>query len=261
MHLVTPKVWLISMPSIDFDAMREYLEDVGGESWLDRVEGTMEPADLLAEFAGRSCYRSWEPGLNPNVTRVRDDSREYIRNILSSAHGSVAEHPSFGFMVRHGSRIFTHEMVRHRAGVAISQESMRYVRLDDIPMWFPEWAQKDPVLMDRLTGFVQESEQLISWMSKRFGLDLPDVPFAEKKAKTSFMRRFAPAGHATDIFLTINVRALRHIIYMRTSLAAEEEIRLICDQIARATLERAPLLMQDYSPNEYLEWVPEFVKC
>lgn len=28
MHLVTPKVWLISMPSIDFDAMREYLEDV-----------------------------------------------------------------------------------------------------------------------------------------------------------------------------------------------------------------------------------------
>ena len=96
MHLVTPKVWLISMPSIDFDAMREYLEDVGGESWLDRVEGTMEPADLLAEFAGRSCYRSWEPGLNPNVTRVRDDSQEYIRNILSSAHGSVAEHPSFG---------------------------------------------------------------------------------------------------------------------------------------------------------------------
>ena len=75
------------------------------------------------------------------------------------------------------------------------------------------------------------------------------------------MRRFAPAGHATDIFLTINVRALRHIIYMRTSLAAEEEIRLICDQIARATLERAPLLMQDYSPNEHLEWVPEFVKC
>ena len=173
MHLVTPKVWLISMPSIDFDAMREYLEDVGGESWLDRVEGTMEPADLLAEFAGRSCYRSWEPGLNPNVTRVRDDSQEYIRNILSSAHGSVAEHPSFGFMVRHGSRIFTHEMVRHRAGVAISQESMRYVRLDDIPMWFPEWAQKDPVLMDRLTGFVQESEQLISWMSKRFGFPRP----------------------------------------------------------------------------------------
>ena len=68
MHLVTPKVWLISMPSIDFDAMREYLEDVGGESWLDRVEGTMEPADLLAElFIVASVKQAAEISVTPTA--------------------------------------------------------------------------------------------------------------------------------------------------------------------------------------------------
>lgn len=262
MKIVQPKVWLVSKPSINFQGIHDYLEDVGGLGWLDRMLDGDNPsdADFLVEFFGRMCYRSWAPGLNPNVTKVRTDSEEYLHNVLASGHGSVTEHPSFGFVIRNCSRIFTHEIVRHRAGVAISQESMRYVRLDEIPMWFPEWALRDDELMARLTLHVERSENLISWMTAHFKLDEPDTNFAEKKAKTSFMRRFAPAGHATDIGLTINVRALRHIIYMRTNLAAEEEMRIICDRVAEETLQHAPLLMQDYSPNEHLEWVPTFLK-
>ena len=56
--------------------------------------GEPKDAELLVEFAGRACYRSWEPGLNANVTRVRTDRREYHENILRSAHGSVLEHAS-----------------------------------------------------------------------------------------------------------------------------------------------------------------------
>ena len=41
------------------------------------------------------CYRSWEPGLNPNVRQVRTDQAKYLENILSMAHGSVLEHASF----------------------------------------------------------------------------------------------------------------------------------------------------------------------
>ena len=99
-----------------------------------------------------------------------------------------------------------------------------------------------------------------TWMAGHFGLDDDGVPFAEKKHKTSFMRRFAPDGVATGMLCTINVRALRHIIYMRTALAAEEEIRIVFDQVARLALEAAPNLMQDYSPDENGEWVPEFLK-
>ena len=69
MRETAPSVHLIARPSIDVGAMRAYLEDVGGTSWLDRRvdEGAdaESPGELLIEFCGRVCYRSWEPGLNP----------------------------------------------------------------------------------------------------------------------------------------------------------------------------------------------------
>ena len=94
-------------------------------------------AELLVEFGGRSCYRSWEPGLNPNVRKIRTDQREYFANILRSGHGSVLEHANYSFALRNVSRVFTHELVRHRAGSAFSQESLRYVRLTDIGFRVP----------------------------------------------------------------------------------------------------------------------------
>jgi thymidylate synthase (FAD) len=151
-------------------------------------------------------------------------------------------------------------MVRHRAGVAVSQESMRYVRLTDIPFWFPEWCRDDQELMDRNIKLLNAMEVHQQWMSDHFGLDNDDVPMHEKKAKTSFMRRFAPDGVSTGMLCTMNIRAIRHIIYMRTALGAEEEIRLVMDDVAKLALEAFPNLMQDYSPNENQEWIPEFLK-
>ena len=141
MHETSPTVFLIARPSIDVEGMRAYLEDVGGASWLDRRvaedEGPPNGGELLVEFGGRACYRSWEPGLNANVSRVRTDQREYFANILRSAHGSVLEHANYSFAMRNVSRVFTHELVRHRAGSAFSQESLRYVRLTDIGFRVP----------------------------------------------------------------------------------------------------------------------------
>ena len=99
--------------------MRAYLSDVSGASWLERRTGSgrvaPNPGELLVEFGGRACYRRWEPGLNVNVTRCRTDQRDYLRNILKSAHGSVLEHANYSFALRNVSPVATHEIVRHRA--------------------------------------------------------------------------------------------------------------------------------------------------
>ncbi len=113
MHETSPAVFLIARPSIDVEGMRGYLEDVGGESWLKRrleeSDGELEGGEALVEFGGRACYRSWEPGLNPNVTKVRTDQREYFANILRSAHGSVLEHANYSFALRNVSRVFCYD--------------------------------------------------------------------------------------------------------------------------------------------------------
>ena len=74
MRTVEPEVRLVARPQLDYDMIAEYLAEVGGTSWLERLDRDQldNDAQNLAEFAGKMCYRSWEPGLNPNVRRVRD---------------------------------------------------------------------------------------------------------------------------------------------------------------------------------------------
>ncbi|GGT14278.1 FAD-dependent thymidylate synthase [Streptomyces purpureus] len=264
MKHVEPEVFLVASPKVDYAAMADYLREVGGESWLERLDTGALDAHLndpqnLAEFAGRACYRSWEPGLNPNVVRIRADQEQYLGNILASAHGSVLEHISFTFVLHNVSRVLTHELVRHRAGVAVSQESLRFVRLQELPFWFPEWAREDPELMARATDMLTRMEEFQGWMADHFQLDAEGLPFAEKKHKTSFMRRFAPDGVATGLVWTANVRALRHMIEARTAPGAEEEIRLLFDRVGRLMREEAPALFSDYEVEDGA-WVPKWRK-
>lgn len=248
MKLVEPRVRLISRPRIDWEQLDYYLTAIGAGDWADRHLDDRDGKDAqdLIEAAGRICYRSWTPGLNPNVTRVREDQDAYLENILSSQHGSVLEHAQFTFVIENVSRVLTHELARHRAGTATSQESMRYVRLDEIPFWMPEWAVQDDELHERVWQLLGDMERFQDWMSEHFGLDEPGVPFHEKKEKTSFMRRLAPEGVATSLIWSANVRALRHIIETRTAPGAEEEIRIVFGMVAQLMKKEAPALFGDF---------------
>lgn len=263
MHATSPTVHLLARPSIDVAGMRAYLDDVGGASWLDRRleeaggEAGLNGAETLAEFGGRACYRSWEPGLNPNVTRTRTDRTEYFANILASAHGSVLEHANFSFAFRNVSRVATHEIVRHRAGAAYSQESLRYVRLVDIGFRVPPALEP---LQNEVIELVEKLEEFQVSAAEALKIDEDGTPFHYKKEVTSALRRLAPIGLSTDIIVTMNVRTLRHVIEMRTAPGAEEELRLIFDQVARIAKHEAPGLFQDFTQDAEGSWVPEFRK-
>ena len=68
----------------------------------------------------------------------------HIRHLFEIEHGSAFEHAYWCFVVWNVSRSLTHELVRHRAGMAYSQESLRYVRLDDLSFWLPQAARGNP---------------------------------------------------------------------------------------------------------------------
>lgn len=261
MRETSPTVFLIARPAIDLEGMRGYLRDVGGESWLDRrleePDVASRDGELLVEFGGRACYRSWEPGLNPNVTRVRTDQREYLANILSSAHGSVLEHANYSFALRNVSRVLTHELVRHRAGSAFSQESLRYVRLTDIGFRVPP--ALEPV-REQVLSIVERLEEFQVEAARTLGIDEEGVPFHVKKEVTSALRRLAPIGLSTDIVWTANLRTLRHVIEMRTAVGAEEELRLMFDKVARTMQAEAPGVFQDFERGDDGSWVPEHRK-
>lgn len=259
MKETTPQVELIARPSVDLGALERYLKTVGGESWLqmrrEEPDG-INPGQLLVEAAGRACYRSWEPGLNPNVARIRTDQERYFLNILKSGHGSVLEHANYTFVISDVSRVFTHELVRHRAGSAFSQESLRFVRLSDIGFRIPE--RLEP-LRPQIVEILETLEEFQISAAGHLGLDEPGVPFHEKKEVTSAMRRLAPEGLSTMVIWTANVRTLRHVITARTDRGAEEELRTVFNRIGEIMVDEAPLLFGDFVVEEG-EWRTDYPK-
>ncbi len=218
------KVRLIARTQLDYDAIRGYLDDIGTKASV---------PDNIIEFAGRLCYKSWEPGLNPNVTKVRTEG--YIQNLLDSGHLSVFEHVHLTFLFQDVTRVFTHELVRHRIG-SFSQESLRYVRLEDLNYFCPKDLE-DIELHDRLKvveymeNFFRQMGLLQRDLAKKLKLDSLD--FTEKKKLTSFMRRFAPIGLCTNIIWTTNLRNLMHVFSQRLSEHAEVEIRGVFQEVER----------------------------
>lgn len=253
------RTYLIAQPHLNYRAINAWLEGLGADDWIstfvDDVE--LQAADGLAELAGRRCYLSFGTELNPNVTRIRTDRAAYLANVLSSKHGSVLEHAQFTFAIEGASRVLTHELVRHRAGTAVSQESGRYVRLtEDMEFEHPYIFGDDDELAAEARELVQHLGRFQEKIADRLKIDEPGTPFSTKKAVTSAMRRYAPEGRSTGLVWSANVRALRHVIETRSAAGAEVEIREFADQLIKIMQRAAPLLFADFTQDEEGQWVP-----
>lgn len=255
MKFVLPRVYQVGYTTMNTPALKAYLEDTGQqEFWAEVAEeaDNVSLGECLVSFFAKLCYASLVKGKNNNVTRTRS-IRDNLIATLKAGHGSVFEHCLLNFVVTDCSRVFTHELVRHRAGTAFSQTSGRYVRTDEIGLVL------DPILADCedvvrvAVEFLEHSVQkilaekgLLRWdkEQKRY-VEAGATDFDYKKKVTSAVRRILPNGLANEIGFSVNLRELRHFIMVRTDPHAEWEIRCVADQIYRITRERYPLLYHD----------------
>lgn len=251
MKFVEPKVFLIGETKTVDSGITAYLEHAGAPEWV--TDAKSDP-EVLTELMGRLCYRSFKPGLNPNVTRVREGNDTYLAHIMEVGHGSVLEHATLNFIFADVSRVFTHELVRHRAGTAISQESLRFVRLDRLSAFLPTCIKESAEGMEVFSNTLRNLEQVQADLARIYAIE-DEKKFDVKKKLTSAFRRVAPDGLATTIGWSCNIRALRHVIEMRTDPPAEEEIRFVFGKVFEIVSARYPNLFADYEV-EYVDGLP-----
>jgi len=244
MELVVPKVELIAETKLSREGLEEYLNDIGATNY--EIDDEISDLENLVMIGGKACYKSFQVGLNPNISKVREDSGDYLANINKTGHGSVTEHGNTSFMFWNVSRVFTHELVRHRAGTAMSQESLRFVRLDNLKFWVPTCIKENEEATKLMLDTVKYLEGKQKELAEIFDID-NIKEFSRKKILTSSFRRIAPDGLATAIMWTMNIRTARHLIQIRTSRHAEEEIRLVFDQVAQIMVEKYPKMFSDFS--------------
>lgn len=253
------------------EAVREWLDEMGADEFeIPSEEAVSDPA-LLVALAAKQCYMAFQPGLNPNVNKVRKDMVEYLDNVLKQKHGSVLEHAVYTFGINGCSRVFTGEMNRHRAGVGISERSMRYVRYTNIRFWMPECfrdADDDTIALrkkkrmsrDVLQRQFESQEKMMTSFASIWEEELaPESTFHAKKVLTSAFRRGIGMGIATGGVWSLNIRALRHVIALRTDAGAEEEIVHVAKKIGKIMLADVPELFGDFKEIDGA-LVPEYWK-
>lgn len=294
MHNRDIKVYNLAETHIDAGQVKKWLTDLGAPDYTDHEQAT--EAEAIIGLAAKRCYMSFEVGMNPNITKVRRDWTLFFDNILASGHGSVLEHATRTYAVENVSRVLTGELNRHRAGVAISEGSMRFIKYSDIPFWMPLSIRGDdtqkgahkardilhelPIFsLDKILANIEASnlsiedkknvtrelfkhaftqiEEIYTILWKVW--DMEGEPFAEKKKLTSCLRRIIPMGVCTGGVWTFNLRALRHLIALRTTPHAEEEIALVLGLIAKDVVEKEPSLLGDFEQVDGV-WTPKYKK-
>lgn len=304
-HNVEIEVFPIAKTHVDREQVQRWVECLGIENY-ELPENISDPS-LLVALAAKRCYKSFDVSLNKNLTKVRKDWTEYLDNVLKSGHGSTVEHSVYTFAIENVSRVFTGEMNRHRAGVGISEGSMRFIRYDDIAWWMPLSLRADekikqtlqkyfqtesltpvhycPEILDKdkfdysvvskdamelefkkaqsraiFTEAFEKMQENYVRLTKLWNIDDPNNTFHNKKELTSCFRRIVGMGVATGGVWTMNLRAVRHIIGMRSAEGAEEEIAYVFSKIAKIMIEDEPMLFADFTQDENGFYRPKYWK-
>src|SRR3990172_12302709 len=94
----------------------------------------------------------------PPAQRGPQAQQKLIQGVIESGHGSTIEHVVFTFGISGVSRTLSHQLVRHRAGVAFDQQSQRYVTYKAAATMLPQTiAEADPAVRERYEDQVASS--------------------------------------------------------------------------------------------------------
>jgi thymidylate synthase (FAD) len=191
--------------------------------------------------ACRTCYSELTP---EDIFRKAADGeidqakmQRLISNVIESGHGSTIEHVVFTFGISGVSRTLSHQLVRHRAGVAFDQQSQRYVTFKKAATMLPQTiAEADPAIR-------AEYEEQIEGSMSLYG-DLVAAGIPGEDARFVF-----PNATRTNLVMTVNLRALIHMSGLRLCTMAQWEIRRLFQLIRHEIFQVSPFLGSFLAPK------------
>ena len=191
--------------------------------------------------ACRTCYSELEPEtiFKRAVDGEFDQQKmqKLIAGVIESGHGSTIEHVVFTFAISGVSRTLSHQLVRHRAGVAFDQQSQRYVKFKGAATMLPTTIEDgDPGLRARYEDQVGGALDLYGEL---VGAGVPG-----EDARFVF-----PNATRTNLVMTTNLRALIHMSGLRLCTMAQWEIRRLFQLIRHEIFQVSPFLGSFLAPK------------
>lgn len=222
------------------------------------IQHTPEPEKLVAS-AAKLCYS--QVGVE-NIMEDLDEARvdRFLNMLMDLGHESPIEHVVFTFGAEGVSRVLTHQLVRHRVGCSYSQQSQRYVKLDQFEYIIPPEIEKIPEAKGK---FIMAMEQ-----DQRYYNEITDLLFDEhykrllsegksdkqaramaEKSSIEDARYVFPNACETKIVFTMSARALMNFFRHRCCNRAQWEIRAMAEEMLREVRTIAPTLFKNAGPS------------
>lgn len=216
---------------------------------------TPEP-DRLVSAAAKLCYsRTGAEDILEGLSGDRVD--KFLNLLMEMGHQSPIEHASFTFAVEGVSRVLTHQLVRHRIA-SYSQQSQRYVRLEEFEYIIPPHIEEDPRARELFQRAMQEDQrhydELVDILYikhyERLKKEEDDkrARQAAEKMAIEDARYVFPNACETKIIFTMNARALYNFFRLRCCSRAQWEIRGLAEEMLRQVRKVAPILFKNAGP-------------
>jgi len=189
-------------------------------------------ADILKriELAGRTCYKS-EDKITANSAEA------FVRRIIKSGHHSVLEHVTATVRII-CDRGVSHELVRHRIGIAFSQASTRYCN-------YSKYKFGHEITVIRPMWWDTTSIEYQLWENSMAVAEYAYMTMLEHNSTPQQARSVLPNSLATEIVVTANMREWRHIFALRCDTAAHPQMRQIMIPIMQEFHKRCPAMFDD----------------
>ncbi|MHC1720088.1 MAG: FAD-dependent thymidylate synthase [Clostridiaceae bacterium] len=221
------------------------------------VEHTPNPEVLIAK-AAKLCY---SPVGIDEMNEAMDSEKtiKFINMLMSMGHESPVEHVAFTFAVEGVSRSLTHQLVRHRIA-SYSQQSQRYVKLDQFQYIIPPEIEKDSKAKDVFTEAMEKSQKAYNDISdilkEKYLNEGLSKSAAEKKAIED-ARYVFPNACETKIIITMNVRSLLNFFRHRCCNRAQWEIRELAFEMLKQVKKVSPAIFKYAGPSCLNDKCPE----
>src|SRR5215212_10156499 len=195
----------------------------------------------LIYTACRTCYSELEPdeifrrAANGEIDQAK--MQRLISGVIESGHGSTIEHVVFTFGISGVSRTLSHQLVRHRAGVAFDQQSQRYVTYKNAATMLPQ------TIADAAPDVRAQYEDQVEGAMSLYG-DLVAAGIPSEDARFVF-----PNATRTNLVMTTNLRALIHMSGLRLCTMAQWEIRRLFQLIRHEIFQVSPFLGSFLAPK------------
>jgi thymidylate synthase (FAD) len=196
------------------------------------------------EHAGRTAYQSFK--------NVKEGSAEkFVKKIIRLGHESVLEHQSVTMYIR-SNRAILNELVRHRIA-SYTQSSTRYIKYkDNIEFIVPHGYKgyMDSATTVRPTGLISyayvEDIFFNNWTAMCEDAEDTYHEALANGVKPEIARDLLPLSLASEITVTMNLRAWRHFLKLRLDKHAHPQMRELAGMIRDTLYNIVPIVFEEY---------------